>query len=159
MSKTKRQVGGVIERGQMIRDLEDPGKLASYPENAEMVRFMFRRFRFERVMSLRRDAGKWVPDKPTDEWVIVGSRGQCYEHGVDKLGVTITGNKRLNAILRTTVDWLRPYQIGDGEGNFWCTWTEANIEQVSRLVGLMRRRGAWKPKMDKKTEVSGQSAS
>lgn len=152
--------GSVLDRGQMIRDLEDPAKLASHPENAAMIRSMFRRYRFERVMSFRRDAStqKWVYDKPTEEWVIVGQRGQCYEQGIGKLGVTIEGGKRLKAILRTTADWLHPHQIGDGEGNLWCAWTEENILKAAQLVGLARRRGAWKPKMDKNSVSGGQSA-
>jgi hypothetical protein len=140
MSKINRIPGSALERGQFIRTCSDPHSLAHHAENRELVALMYKQFRFEWVMelALNKETGKWEPSKPTDEWVIIGRNGQAYEQGVRKLGVTVATGVMLGRALRTK--WLNPHQIGDGEGNFWCDWTEENIQLVADFVSLRRRR-------------------
>jgi len=111
-----------------------------------MVASMYRRFRFERVMELKFNAvsKKHEPWKPTEEWVIIGRRGQAFEWGVGRLGITIVSARRIQPLLRDIKTdpeyWLKSQQIGDDEANFSCDWTEENIDRANKLVVFMTRR-------------------
>jgi hypothetical protein len=148
MSKINRIPGSALERGKLIRlrKTSDPSTLAYHPENGQMVAEMYRRFRFEWVMTLKKDpsTNKWVPDEPTDEWVIIGFSGQCFEQGVGKLGITIVSARRIAPLLRQIEEqpdyWLHKSQIGDDEANFWCDWTFENIDRAAQLVKLRLRK-------------------
>ncbi len=148
MSKIKRIPGSALERGQYIRlrKTSDAGTLAHHPENRDMVAWMYKRYRFEWVMELKFNPanGKYEPSKPTDEWVIVGQRGNAYEHGVGQLGITIVGSKRIGPLVRTIEaipdHWLSVEQLGDQEANFSCDWTEENVQKVHEIVKFRVRR-------------------
>lgn len=140
MSKIKRQQGIALERGQFIRTCSDPRQLTNLSENRELVASMYRRYRFEWVMEIEfnRATGKHEPSNPTREWVIVGRRGSAFEQGVRKLGLTVSTGMMLSRA--SQLEWLHPYQIGNGEANFWCDWTEENISRVESFLSLRKRR-------------------
>jgi hypothetical protein len=147
MSKIKRTPGTALERGKFIETCSDPASLAHHAENRDLVADMYRRYRFEWVMelALNEATGKYEPAKPTDEWVIVGQRGgMAFEQGVNRLGVTIVGSRRIAPLVRSSQSnagfWLHPYQVGDEEANFWCEWTEENVRKVHEMVKFIVRR-------------------
>ena len=143
--RVKRIPGSALERGQLVRNVTDATTLAQYPENRQLVAQMYARFRFERVMTLERNAqtGKWVPGKPTEEWVIVGVHGQCYEVGPLRLGITVASTRM---IYKLQDAGLEAKQMGEREANFVVSWTPENIERVAALIKLRVRREAWRQK-------------
>lgn len=128
--KSLKCYGKALERGNFIRHCSDPAGLAFFPENGPLVAELFRQFRFEWVLG--------GDNKPTDEWRVIGRRGQLMEFGRGKLAVTVATGHMLGRLRRAGA-WLNPHQIGDHEGTFVCDWTAQNVAQLAELVSLRRR--------------------
>lgn len=71
-----------------------------------------------------------------DGWFATGSGGQLWEYGKSKLGFTVTTT---GMIKKARADGFQPTQLGDGEANFSCEWTNENILKLQGLLKLRKR--------------------
>lgn len=76
-----------------------------------------------------------------DSWFVDGKahRSQIWEFGAGKLGLTVTGSRFIIKCCAEAA-WLTAKAIGEQEANFSCDWTPENLENLTKLVGLQRRK-------------------
>ena len=59
--------------------------------------------------------------------------------GIGKIGFTLHGHL-ISAIERGEHTWATIKQRGDCEANCWTNWTPENLDKLTKLIGLQKRR-------------------
>ena len=75
-----------------------------------------------------------------DGWFVDGTRGQLWEFGDGRVGFTIDGKRNLKRVRQLSADWATVTQHGDDEMNLRCDWTTENLQHLTRLLRLRRRK-------------------
>ena len=75
-----------------------------------------------------------------DGWFVDGARGQLWEFGSERLGFTIAGKRNLKRVVQLSAGWATVTQRGDDEANLRCDWTPENLQHLTRLLRLRRRK-------------------
>ena len=78
--------------------------------------------------------------RSADGWFVDGARGQLWEFGTGKLGCTIAGTRNLKRVLQLSAGWAPVTQRGDDEANIKCDWNDETLQNLTRLLGLRRRK-------------------
>ncbi len=122
----KLQTDGALLRGAVIpvKNVITGEMLCDFPENQERLILLSRNYR------LRRHSDGWFVDGR-------GHTSQIWEFGIGKLGVTIV-TRYMERFMH--LDWLTPTQVGDGEANFRCDWTDDNLKRLEDLIHLQKRK-------------------
>lgn len=132
------KIDTIIEKGKFIRTSSAPESLAYFPENRELIAGLFSKYRMEWVLG--RDG---LPlNVEMKEWVLKGKRGQIYEFGRNKLGVSVEGTRLVTEFSRATKGVCRFHQNGEGEANFWFEPTQESLKTVLGWIKPTMRRNA-----------------
>jgi hypothetical protein len=81
---------------------------------------------------------RWKLFRGEDGWFAKGRLGQVWEYGSGKFGFTVASGMMT---ARAIDSGFTPTQLGDGEANFACEWTDQNIDRLRVLLKLRIRRG------------------
>lgn len=120
----------ILERGRFIRTCKEPERLAFFQQNKPLVVDLFSKYRMEMI----------IEHRDNQEWVCIGRKGQIFEYGIRKLGISVEGRLWTNSFIQKTKDFTTVKQKGDGEANLFCEWTPENVEKLAKLLGLFKRR-------------------
>ncbi len=129
-------MSSILERGRFVRTCANPKSLAFFDENQTLAAALYQRFRFEWVCG----SDNLPLDPHLREWVIIGQKGQLWEHGCGMLGITVEGTKWTASFIQQTSDFCTVSQNGSGEANLRCTWNSENVEKLAKLLKLRKRR-------------------
>ncbi len=128
MTNEKLQVNGALLVGPVIKigSIETGEMMVDFPQNREAFVALSKRFR------VRRHQDGWFVDGR-------GHRGQIWEFGIGKLGLTVVGRLFVPKCLNAG-SWLHPKSVGNDEANFWCDWTDENLANLVSLARLQTRK-------------------
>ncbi len=128
---SKYQANGALMVGPVvpIGGIETGESLGVTLGNQSLFMALAKRFR------VRRHSDGWFVDGR-------GHRSQIWEYGAGKLGLTVTGSQFIRRCRETAGGWLIAKSIGDQEANFYCDWTDENLDCLDDLAKLQRRKTA-----------------
>lgn len=124
----------ILERGKKIGACANMEALAFFPENKKLVKDLLARYRAEWVVG---KDGQALNQKDK-EWIVVGSKGQLFEYGAKKLGISAEGRVWSGKALLAFDNQVIKAQIGDGEVQFCIPWTADNVARAAKLFKLKR---------------------
>lgn len=125
----------ILERGKFIRNCAHPENLAYFSQNRLLVADLFKKYRME--WTLGRDSSPLIAEK---DWIMPCKKGQIFEFGPEKLGISVEGLIWTPKFIQMTKSFCVVKQDGKVEANLWCFWTPDNLKSVLDILKPIKRR-------------------
>lgn len=130
------KIDTIIESGKFIQTCSNPEGLAYFPENKQLVAYLFTFYRME--WTLGRDGQPLSLE--LKDWTVKCKKGRLFEFGPLKLGISVEGIIWKPKFIHLTQHFCTVKQNGDGEANLWCEWNKINFDKLVRLLKPVKRR-------------------